>query len=115
MLGMVRALSLVIVLTFATGAIAHSVQASSMAFERAVTADCTMPGCNGCDRDDDGNNGAVELTCSPACVAPAVAILGSDTVFVVKTAGYSIALLADESTGLPALIDPYPPKSSVLI
>src|SRR3546814_3253416 len=98
MRGMVRALALILVLTFATGAVAHAVQASGMAFEMAMTADGTMPGCNGCDGDDDGNNGAVELTCSPACVAPAVAILGSDTVVVVKTAGESIALLADART-----------------
>ena len=115
MRGMFRALALILVLTFATGTVAHAVQASDMAFEMAMTADGTMSGCNGCDGDDDGNNGAAKLTCSPACVAPAVAILGSDTVVVVKTAGDSIALLADESTGLPALIDPYPPKSSVLI
>src|SRR3546814_3969311 len=62
MRGMVRALALVLVLTFATGAVAHAVQASGMAFEMAMTADGTMPGCNGCDGDDDGNNGAVELT-----------------------------------------------------
>ena len=115
MRGMFRALALILVLTFATGTVAHAVQASDMAFEMAMTADGTISGCNGCDGDDDGNNGAANLTCSPACVAPAVVILGSDTVVVVKTAGDSIAPLADESTGLPALIDPYPPKSSVLI
>src|SRR3546814_16690120 len=98
MRGMVRALALILVLTFATGAVAHAVQASGMAFEMAMPADGTMPGCNGCAGDADGNNGAVELTCSPACVAPAVALLGPGTVVFVTTACVWKARLANTST-----------------
>src|SRR3546814_16223870 len=114
MRGMVRALALILVLTFATGAVAHAVQASGMAFEMAMTADGTMPGCTGCDGDDDGHNGAGALTWSPACVAPAAAILGSATGVGVTTAGEWIPLVGHQRSGLPARIAPTPPQPRIL-
>lgn len=112
---MLRALTLFLILTFAAGTVAHAVQASDMAVGMAMTADGTMPDCNGCGGGDDGNDAPAKLTCSPACVAPAVAILGSDTVATVKIAGEAIPSVADESIGHPTFLDPYPPRSSVLI
>ncbi|MEQ8694146.1 MAG: hypothetical protein RIC85_02320 [Gammaproteobacteria bacterium] len=108
---MSRALALILVLTFATGAVAHAVQASDMALEMAMTADGTMPGCDGCGDHD----AAAKLACAPACVAPVVAILGSDVEVVVELTGQSIPPAASERRGRPTLIDPYPPRSSVLI
>ncbi len=111
---MFRTLSLILVLTFATGTVVHAVQVSDMAVGMAMTEDGAMPGCDGCGGGNDDNGAAAKLNCSPACVAPAVAILVSDTVVAVKIAGESMPPVADESTGLPTLIDPYPPRSSVL-
>jgi|SRR3546814_734016 len=111
MRAMFRALALILVLSFATGTVVHAVQASDMALEMAMTADGTMPGCDGCGDDD----AVAKLACAPACMAPAVAILGSDTEVVVELAGQPIPPAASERSGQPTLIDPYPPKSSILI
>src|SRR3546814_989233 len=86
MRAMFRALALILVLSFATGTVVHAVQASDMALEMAMTADGTMPGCDGCGDDD----AVAKLACAPACMAPAVAILGSDTEVVVELAGQPI-------------------------
>jgi len=115
MRAMLRALALILILTFAAGTVAQAVQASDMAVGMAMTADGTMPDCNGCGGGDDGDDAPAKPTCSPACVAPTVAVLGSDTVATVKIAGESIPLVADEGIGLPTLVDPYPPRPNVLI
>jgi hypothetical protein len=111
---MFRALALILVLTFAAGTVAHAAQASDMALEMAMTADGTMPGCDGCGGDGD-DDAAAKLTCAPACVTAAVTILGSDTEVVVELAGQSIPPAASERSGQPTVIDPYPPRPSVLI
>lgn len=111
---MLRALALILVLTFAAGTVANAVQASDMAIGMATTANGAMPGCDGCGGDDD-DDATGKLACAPACVTPAVAILGSDTPVIVTFAGQSIPPSASDGSGRSTPIDPYPPRSSVLI
>ena len=86
---MFRALALILILTFAAGTVAHAVQASDMATEMAMTADGGMPGCDGCGGGND-DDPAGKLTCMQVCIAPAMAILGSDIVVVAKSTGHLI-------------------------
>lgn len=111
---MLRSLALILVLTFAAGTVAHAVQTSDMAVEMAMTADGAMPGCDGCgEGNDEGPAG--KLTCMQVCVAPAVAILSSDMNSVVTAVGRLTQPPASHSAGRTTLLDPYPPKSHVLI
>lgn len=111
---MIRALALLLILTFATGTVVHAAQASDMAVKMSIAgaADGAMPDCDGCGGDD-GDAG--KLVCSPACVAPAIAILGSDTVILGKAASGPVTSSAGRVSGYPSLVDPYPPRSNVLI
>jgi hypothetical protein len=107
---MIRALAFIVILFFAASTVAHAVQASSMSAEMVMTADGAMPGCDECNDDD----AASKLACMQVCVAPAVAILGSDTPVVVNGSGYLIPLAASESDSRVTFADPYPPRSRVL-
>lgn len=109
---MFRALVLILVMTFAAGTAADAVRAADMAVEMAPSADGAMPGCDGC---GEGDGPAGKLACAPACMAPAVAILGSDETVVSTRPGQSVPMAARASTGRPAVVDPYPPRSNVLI
>lgn len=106
-----RALALILVLTFATGTLANAIQATEMAVEMALKMDSAEPNCDGCD-DDDASG---KLTCAPACVAPAAAIVGSDAMAAITAAGQAAPSPAPASTGRSQPIDPYPPRSIVLI
>lgn len=110
---MLRAFALALVLTFAAGTVAHAVQASDMAVEMAMTADGGMPGCDGCGGGND-DDPAGKPTCMQVCIAPAVAILGSDIMVVAMSTGRLIPSVASESVGRTTLVDPYPPRSRVL-
>lgn len=114
MAGMFRAFALILILTFAAGTVTHATQAADMAVKMstAAMADGAMPDCDGCG-DDDGDAG--KLACSPACTAPAVAILGSDADVLEKSVSGPATSSAEQVAGRPALVDPYPPRRHVLI
>lgn len=111
---MIRALAILLILTFAAGTVVHAAQASDMAVKMSIAeaTDGAMPDCDGCGGDDEDTG---NLFCSPACVAPAVAILGGDAIIVGQAAAVAVVSSQGQVAGRPALVDPHPPRSNVLI
>ena len=111
---MFRTVILILVLTFAAGTVVHTAQAPSMAvaMQAAAMAGGAMPDCDGCGGKDEG---ADAMTCSPACVAPAIAVLGFDTHVLAEIALRPVIPPAQQIAGHPALVDPHPPRRHVLI
>ncbi len=85
-----------------------------MEVEMALSTDGAMPGCDGCGAGNDGDLPG-KLVCAPACIALGTAVLGSDTMVVVKVGQHVIPLASSRGTGRPTLLDPYPPRPRVLI
>lgn len=100
-----------LVLAFAAGSVMQVAQATDITIKMSEMAPSAgaMADCDGC-----GDDGKDETTCSPDCVAPAMAVFAASKVLVRSAKDRVTFPPANVLVGRSGPPDPHPPRTLVL-